>query len=239
MTPRPFVLAERFKAVQGEGVFSGTPMAFLRTVGCSVGQGVCTHCDTDFSKSHPALGGGTFTVEELVQWVRPYRHACLTGGEPLDRDLRPLIFALSAAGVLCHIETSGTRHPAWLDRPGAHEPGMHMVARDHGDGTVGWYDTPLWVTVSPKPAWLPGMLALADEIKFINGGLGDGPDWPTLADALRWAAERLPRDRPVYLQPRNGRTEVDRDNLREAIQVVAENPTLRLSCQLHKFLGER
>jgi 7-carboxy-7-deazaguanine synthase len=209
-----YPLAERFFAPQGEGVYAGVPMAFVRLVGCSVGQKVCTHCDTDFSAMHENLGGGLYTPEELVAWAGDYRHVCLTGGEPLDRDLRDLVDACRETGKQVHIETSGTKATMWL---------VDRLSRE------------IWVTVSPKPGWLAMMIEMADEVKVILGGLGDGPGWPTVEDAVRWAEA----GKVVYVQPRNGRHDVDRINLAEALRVVAEHPQLRLSVQLHKFIRTR
>lgn len=231
-----YPLAERFLAPQGEGLYTGTQMAFVRTVGCSVGQKVCTACDTDFDRMYPDLGGGAYEPEELLDWMAPCRHLCVTGGEPFDRDLRPLVRAAADRDVLCHVETSGTVRPAFLDPPDSGPqpaPGWHALAGL--SDRARWSRVKLWVTVSPKPRWLPEMVALADEVKVIAGGLGDGPGWPTLDDALRWAdAGKL-----VYWQPRNHRNEVDRTALDEALAVVARHPQLRLSCQLHKFIRTR
>jgi organic radical activating enzyme len=229
-------LAERFKAPQGEGLYAGTQMAFLRTVGCSVGKKICTACDTDFDAVHEKLGGGLYSAEELVAWVRPCTHVCLTGGEPLDRDLRPLLFALREAGCLVHIETSGTKRPDWLLVHGG--KGVHTVA--HGDpspvlGLRDWREMPLWITVSPKPGYRADMITAADELKVIIGGLGDGPGWPGIDDALAWAA----RGKLVYVQPRNGVLEIDRKALSEVLKVVETYPQLRLSVQLHKFVRTR
>jgi organic radical activating enzyme len=237
MTPQKYPLAERFKAPQGEGQYTGTQMAFMRLLGCSVGKKVCTACDTEFDRMRADLGGGAYTVAELLAWAAPCRHVCLTGGEPLDRDIRELLVDARLDGTLCHVETSGTKHPAWLDvHQQPRERGRHAVARDRGDGTHAWHWMPLWVTVSPKPGYLPRMVEqVADEIKVILGGLGDGPGWPTLEDAVRWAdAGRL-----VYLQPRNGVHEIDAGHMREALAAVAEHPQLRLSVQLHKYLATR
>ena len=217
-----YPLAERFKAPQGEGLYTGTPFAFLRTVGCSVGHKICTSCDTKFDEMYPALGGGLYTVEELVAWVGDYRHVALTGGEPLDRDLRPLITGLGRR--LCHIETSGTKRPEWLGM--AYGAGRHPI----GDDPV-----PLWICVSPKPGYRDDMIALADEIKVILGGLGDGPGWPTLENAVEWARQ----GKLVYVQPRNGVLDIDKQAMNEAIAIVDAHPTLRLSAQLHKYLRVR
>lgn len=210
-----YPIAERFKSLQGEGRYTGVPMAFIRFVGCSVGQKVCTACDTDFDKSYPALGGGSYSPEELIEWAKPYRIINVTGGEPLDRDFGDLVVAAHGAGMRVHVETSGTRPPRWTNMP------LRDVAPD-------------WICVSPKPGYLPEMIALADEIKVILHGLGDGPGWPTLQDALDWAERQL-----VYLQPRNFKNQPDETATFEVIELVKRFPTLRASFQLHKIINER
>src|SRR5688572_19971770 len=92
-------------------------MAFLRFVGCSVGKKTCTHCDTDFDKTYPELGGGMFDENELIEWIGPdIQRVCSTGGEPLNRDLGLLITKLTFMGKIVHIETSGTVDPDSLRR---------------------------------------------------------------------------------------------------------------------------
>lgn len=212
-----YPLAERFKAPQGEGLYTGTPMAFIRFVGCSVGQKTCTACDTNFDRMYGELGGGLYTVDELLEWVGLYRHVCLTGGEPLDRDLQALIETLFKNHIQCHIETSGTVYPKWFNNfPG------HLFNQ-------------VWLCVSPKPGYLPEMIQRANEIKVILGGLGDGPGWPRVEDAIKWAAAGA----LVYIQPRNDRLTIDHKHMDEVLSVVHQNPTLRLSAQLHKYLRTR
>lgn len=249
MTPRAYPFAETFHAPQGEGQFCGTQMTFLRLVGCSVGKGTCTHCDTDFDAVLPTMGGGMLTPEEVLALVGTDRHVCLTGGEPLDRDLRPLLTALMIDGrKAVHVETSGTKWPDWLDRSGP-IPGAprhtrtegrrfnHAIGHETSDGTVGWYDyEALWVTISPKPGFHEEMVrVVADEVKVILGGLGDGPGWPTLDDAVRWAD----MGKLVFVQPRNGTNDVDRARLDSALKIVSLHPQLRISPQVHKFLRVR
>lgn len=213
-----YQVAERFKSVQGEGVFSGTPMAFIRFVGCSVGKKICQHCDTDFERTLPWRGGGSFTERDLWIWAHPYRHICLTGGEPFDQDLLP-IFEDNESADMFHIETSGTRPlPDWWDR-------FATYAGEPGRG---------WLCVSPKPGFLEDTVAVADEIKVIVPGLGNGEGWPSLEDAIRWAHWKP--SRPVFLQPRNGRFDVDKQNLLYVQDLIKDNPELRLSVQLHKIL---
>jgi organic radical activating enzyme len=233
-------IAEKFKSPQGEGIYAGTPMAFLRFCGCSVGKKICHACDTDFDETLPWRGGGEFTAEELISWAYPYKHICLTGGEPLDQDLQPLVFA--AVEKMFHVETSGTK-PL---------PPLNL------------YSNELWVCISPKPGFLEEMIIRADEVKVIVPGLGTDASlrkeqrnaimfretgiglpsgyiplaertdfrWPTLADALRWEAS----GKIVFIQPRNGKFDIDKVNLMYCLDLMKDHPQLRLSYQAHKLL---
>lgn len=253
-----YLIAEKFKSIQGEGVYAGTPMAFIRFVGCSVGKKICTHCDTIFERVLPWQGGGEFSAEELINWAYPYEHICLTGGEPLDQDLEPLLLqewgdpdgtGYRYKPKMFHIETSGTK---------AHKPFTTNRAR------VEYLNTGrLWICVSPKPGFVEKyIIAAADEVKVIVPGLGSdvaaqkvydttgqapGADgfakpvliaatperrWPTPQDALRWAEA----GKIVFLQPRNARFDIDKQNLLYCQDFIREHPQLRLSVQLHKIL---
>lgn len=227
-----FPIAEKFAAPQGEGVYTGQMMKFIRLVGCSVGKDVCHACDTEFSKMYPDLGGGLFSVSELVRWVGDYEHVCLSGGEPLDRDLRHLLFALADHGCTTHIETSGTVRPGWLMKDDVDEWRVASF-------TVGNDPHPfaghLWVTVSPKPKYLEWMIGAADELKVILGGLGDGPGWPSIDQAVQWARQ----GKLVYVQPRNETLTINGEHMNDALKVIWDHPELRLSTQLHKYIRTR
>jgi len=216
LSDKRYPLAERFVAPQGEGSRTGIVTAFARFVGCSVGKKVCTFCDTDFDEIYEHLDGGMYTALELAHWAYNVPNFCFTGGEPLDRDLRPLIEMLTTLRDDVQIETSGTKLPDWLRDP---------VWRKR-----------IWLTVSPKPGYLHEMLGMADEIKVIHTGLSDDPTgWPTLADAIEWAH----RGKAVYLQARNLKFDIDKDNTEEVTRIVMDHPVLRVSAQIHKFLRTR
>lgn len=242
-----YKIAERFRSTQGEGVYTGTPMAFIRFVGCSVGKQICQACDTDFDKPLVWRGGGEYTAGELIDWAYPYQHICLTGGEPLDQEhLLELIeqewgdpdgTGYQYERHTFHIETSGTK--------------MHDILQGRDPDRI-------WLCVSPKPGFREDVVMAADEVKVIVPGLGTDASaeklkqdamkfgrswhtlaydsgefrWPQLDDALRWAAA----GKIVFVQPRNAKYDVDKVNLLYCQDLVREYPQLRLSVQLHKVL---
>lgn len=92
---------EIFHSLQGEGLFTGTPMVFVRFSGCNR---ACSFCDTDF-EDHTLMSAG-----EIIDRIRRYpaRRVVLTGGEPLLQLDKALVDALHEAGCEIHIETNGT-----------------------------------------------------------------------------------------------------------------------------------
>jgi len=97
-----------FRSLQGEGHFVGYPMTFIRLAGCSVlGCSIRPECDEAPWKANQSFG-----ADELVEQCRllaPDGIVCITGGEPTDHDLIPLVSALKSAGFRIHLETSGVR----------------------------------------------------------------------------------------------------------------------------------
>lgn len=100
-----------FRNVQGEGHLTGKLMIFVRLAGCSVG---CPECDTDYRADR------RLTVQQIVSEVEALglpgvSDIWITGGEPANHDLLPLIRALRGAGIA--VATSGAKELAlgvWL-----------------------------------------------------------------------------------------------------------------------------
>src|SRR3989441_1167384 len=102
-------VSEVFASVQGEGVTVGTPSAFVRLQGCSVG---CAWCDTKYSWD--PTGGREQTLGALLEEVAAYpcRRVVVTGGEPLESPLfAPLVDALHVRHYAIEVETSATLPP--------------------------------------------------------------------------------------------------------------------------------
>jgi len=101
-----------FFSIQGEAHLRGFQMAFCRLAGCSIG---CFHCDTDYSVAQKVPVG---ELGEMVESVMPPnfrdRWVWITGGEPYDRDLLPLIREFRGRGMAVAVATSG-KHRAIHD----------------------------------------------------------------------------------------------------------------------------
>lgn len=211
-----------YTCVQGEGVQTGVAMVLLRLHGCAVG---CPWCDTketwEFAPENQvdtlaaALGANpryvylsaTAVAEHIranhpgPQWV------LVTGGEPAQYALRPLVAAIHNIGLKAAIETSGTE----------------MGHVDAG------FD---WVCVSPKlnmpggKAIQPAALAVADEIKHVVGRQQDIDE----LDALLTLP--LKPDVHICLQP----VSISPKATALCLEVVQQRGW-RLSVQMHKYIG--
>lgn len=104
-----YPVTEIFLSAQGEGHFVGYRMAFVRLAGCSVAD---CHIRAQCDEAPWKATLGKMTEAEIVGHVRGLQtigRVCITGGEPSDHNLVPLVCALKDAGYLVHVETSGVR----------------------------------------------------------------------------------------------------------------------------------
>jgi len=133
---------EIFASVQGEGLRQGEPTIFVRLAGCNLR---CRFCDT----KRAWRSGREMSVEKIVEEAGrlrsdyPTTWVCLTGGEPLGQNVRPLVKRLHSERFRVQIETNGTFPP---------------------DTYADWH------SVSPKPpdyAVHPGFKKRAREVKLI------------------------------------------------------------------------
>lgn len=109
-----------FRTVQGEGTYHrGRLMVFVRLAGCSVG---CEHCDTDYRVARRATA--TDIVREACEVAKGVRWVWLTGGEPTDLPLVPLLRELRRGGFYIAMATSGVR-PV---RRGSHWGGIDYLS---------------------------------------------------------------------------------------------------------------
>lgn len=121
----PLASPSIFWTIQGEGHLRGFQMAFVRLGGCSVG---CAGCDTNYKVTHRADGEDIALAVSAVSKRSRDAWVWITGGEPGDHDLRPLLSALKARGFSTAVATSGVKRVVppvdWLSvSPHSADPG--------------------------------------------------------------------------------------------------------------------
>ncbi len=256
-----------YATIQGEGRMVGTPMILLRLHGCSVG---CTFCDTKESwatgdaalprrRATLAEARGTndswaeLSADALVrevclerEWSAPGTEwVLLTGGEPAEQPIRPLVRALHENGFRVALETSGTARGHLVD--GTSESvvvGAEMPAEERGHaGNVphGGPSAPLrggdcdFVCCSPKidnPGGLPILSEVvrgADEVKMV---IGRERDIERFEEFIREHA--LGDTSRISLQPMSASRKAT-----ELCVATALRLGCRVSIQTHKVIGVR
>lgn len=109
---------EIFYSIQGEGVYQGIPMVFIRFQGCNL-LPRCSFCDTGYAQN--PKDGDEMEIEGILKEVSrlsPHYKSwvCITGGEPLwqEEGLELLVRKLKLGGYLITIETNGSfKPPRW------------------------------------------------------------------------------------------------------------------------------
>lgn len=97
-----------FPTIQGDGLWMGIPMVFVRLWGCA---SQCSFCDTKFSwNSHYMEMDVSNVFNSVVK--HKLAHVSITGGNPLQQpeELLVLVVELFAADKLIMLETQGTGH---------------------------------------------------------------------------------------------------------------------------------
>ncbi len=206
-------LCETFVSLQGEGLYQGLPMFFVRLARCNLR---CRWCDTTY-----AYGPGKqVSLEEILEiwratgslsWVE------ITGGEPLLQEgVYALFEAFLGLGVKVLLETNGSLS-------------LERVPRE----VVKIMD------LKPPSSWMSGFihwpnlayLGPRDQVKFV---LANREDYLWACQVLRHY--QLPVYTQVLMSPVYG--ELPPQTL--AQWILEDHLPVRFQIQLHKFLwGER
>jgi len=213
-------ISEIFFSIQGEGIYSGIPMVFVRTQGCNL-LNHCNYCDT----SHAWDGnlGTEIGIEDIGKQVnkldpRFNSWVCITGGEPLSQpDLYSLVRELKRWGKHITIETNGSINPpkwytivdSWNTDIKCPSSGVCGISREE------WFST-----------------RFCDQIKFVVGNKDD----------LDFASEMIDRhaaDLPIVLVspvfPRNY-NEVGSTEFMQEVAEFCKAKKVRFSLQIHKVI---
>src|SRR4051812_2816064 len=112
---------EIFSGLEGEGHNPGTPTIRVRLQGCNVPCKLRKVCDQPEALASGA--GLTMSLTEIVAQVqrldeaaaRPFPWVSVSGGEPLEQPIEPLLWKLQEIGKRVRVETSG--QPRRLEGP--------------------------------------------------------------------------------------------------------------------------
>jgi 7-carboxy-7-deazaguanine synthase len=226
-----YPISEVFTSVQGEGVYTGVMMTFVRLAGCTVGKPYkiskdakaaaglsiyteeCTlydgrkfPCDTDYRvKSRLTAAEISKQIPDNIDRI------CITGGEPCMHDLLTLIPKLSS------ITYNGVRK-------------IHLET----SGTIDFNMEPVWVTVSPKKGVLQSMLTRADELKLLVDENFNPEEVIPGTLALPFV---IAEQKPTYLHPVNFEKTINPVNVKLCRKWQDKYPQFRVGLQLHKALS--
>ena len=195
-----------FTTIQGEGGRAGEPMVFVRLAGCSVG---CPLCDTDYRVDRRLTAKEI--LDEIMRAKEGYtRTVWITGGEPMDHDLLPLLECLETP------PDDPWRLNVCLATSGHKEVPSTFIHRYR-----------VWLSVSPhRPNEWKQMTG--DELKIVPQLAGH-----SLAEFFQVMTETNHGFRSKWACPCDGRPET----VKECRDFVCQNATWRMGGQLHKQWG--
>jgi 7-carboxy-7-deazaguanine synthase len=95
-----------FWSAQGEGIRCGISSIFIRLAGCSLR---CPYCDTRgaWSGGRDMRPAGITAAVAGLKALYPQARLVLTGGEPLEQELKGLVTALKREHFFTAVETNG------------------------------------------------------------------------------------------------------------------------------------
>jgi organic radical activating enzyme len=166
---------EIFSGLEGEGHNPGTPTVRVRLQGCTQACKLRKVCDQEAALA--VEGGRVMALEAVVAEVLacdtglpyPYPWVSISGGEPLEQEIEPLIAAFQAHGKKVRVETSGLPRrlevPVEYVRVSSKEARPLRTRQDWGQELslvyTGAEDLPAWETWGDfeyrtlQPMWRP------------------------------------------------------------------------------------
>jgi len=214
---------EMFLSIQGEGIYTGKPMVFVRFQGCNLIPR-CQFCDS--SKAMSSRGGITLSVEEIVQaavklspqlrsWV------CITGGEPMwqSEGLEELVGKFGAWGWNTTVETNGSFEcPDWYTQVKSWNADIKCPSSGVcGTSKESWFNT-----------------RYCDQIKFVVGTKED-LDFTRQMIRKHLASKATILVSPIITSESTAFT-VEQKWLQEVAKFCVKE-RVRFSLQIHKVVG--
>ena len=260
--PKKYPIAETFVSPQGEGLYTGCLMLFVRLGGCSVGKKLSPTEKDLLMEKQPAFYSaplrndlGQVSGIASTNQLQVYTEKCTTwdGREFLcDTDFRTRevltaeeILARVPDGVkrICLTGGEPLNHDltAILDDAYARSLDVHIET----SGTVPMYRaypkfTRTDLIGESVHGWI--WLTVSPKLGVLDYMLDTASELKFLVDEY-FDPDKIPeiaRHRElVYIQPINGENTIDPDNMQRCLILQKEHPHWRLSSQSHKAWGVR
>jgi 7-carboxy-7-deazaguanine synthase len=218
-------VSEIFYSIQGEGGRAGEPSVFVRLTGCSA-KHACLQsgvvCDTEYES------GKELTLVELhkdmLQAIQRVTGALpgetlpwviWTGGEPLDQLTIKDVIEMKRLGWAHHaIETSGVRP---MDEEFSEELEYIVISPKVAEHVLVKHFP--WAALNKD-----GSSGGVHELRYVRHAGQPGVPVPSLHAVHH------------YLSPHSNGLEIDPVNVKHCIALALENPTWRVSVQMHKVM---
>lgn len=235
-----YPISEIFNSPQGEGVYTGVMMTFIRLAGCTVGK---PYPKAMYSKHVNSKSTQRDLVMDEALPIYTEKCTLYDGREfPCDTDYR-VKFRMTAWEIAAKI-------PDNIDRVciTGGEPCMHNIMdlipqlTNNGkrqihietSGTINWCLKPTWITVSPKKGVTTFMLDTCDELKLLVDEKFNPEE--LIPDSLVLPLT-IAKQKPTYLHPVNYEKSINETNVRLCLKWQDKYPQFRVGLQLHKALS--
>jgi len=164
-----FKVNEIFDSIQGEGMFAGKPMNFIRFCSCNL---KCKWCDTDFKK------GRDMEIDEILYRLnRKWVWVSLTGGEPmLEGNLDKLMDELHDNYFKILLETNAT---IFNEKIFEKSDFISADIKPPSSGNVGWdLKVTDYCIKNPERSQLKVVIQNDEDLEFFQGIYReDYPNW--------------------------------------------------------------
>lgn len=228
-----YPVSEIFTSPQGEGIYTGTTMTFIRLAGCTVGKpfpkAMYNHEFVDIpGQLRQVVGQPLLPIyTEKCTLYDGREFACDTDYRVKER--------LTARQILEHVSDDVDRVCITGGEPLMHDISiliqtLHNEGKKHihieTSGTIKFNLHPVWITVSPKWKYLPTMIDRSDELKLLVDENFNPLQFLDIAKC-----------KPVFLHPVNYEHNVNGENLKRCMDWQKKYPAFRIGIQLHKAVS--
>ena len=251
---KKYPISEIFTSPQGEGLYAGTLMTFIRLAGCSVAKPFPKerHKPTEHQVGCPNRVAYADAACTCLRVLPIYTEQCtLYDGRTFECDTD---YRVKQRMTLREIRSQVPENIPRICITGG-EPLIHDLSDlvdefpDKGihletSGTKplpGWLvgeidDSHVWLTVSPKQGVLRDVVEEANELKFL---VDENFNEQKAQEIIDWVEDFTNPTCLIWIQPVNYEHTVNVDNMKRCIELQKKYPLVMISNQSHKLWGVR